>query len=479
MDNDANQPGVFSVYSAARQERIFLEKEKEAHSELFAQEIFVEDANALRLIGIDAHIFGERPRGHIKCFPEDFIVEEITRDGLLHTVDDEGGEDVVTRPREEGEKTVWADLVKIGVDTVRVVEEISTRLGIDKKFIGVAGIKDRHALTAQSVSIRHVRPEEIDSLAAPNFFFKNVRSGKGMRQVGDLSGNRFTIFVRTSDVIDPLMMKEKVGVLAEQGFWNFFYLQRFGTPRLITHLLGRLILQERYEEAVKMSLTFPSPHEIGYFLRVREKILSRWGDWKGILEELRPFTFSFGPEKKMVAHLQAHPHDFIGALCEAPEQVRLDIYAYASFLFNGFLSHLIQQEEDIPLTLPLALNTGTRAKALYGDILAAEGISYPFQALKNFPFISRSEKEVDILKKFTLHGVACQENAVVLDFSLDKGSYATTFLSHFFELSSGERMPDEFSRAEIDTKKVLGKGSLDALKKGKFETFFSEREKIF
>lgn len=455
-----------------QKEKEFLEKEKEAHPELFLRPIAVDDDTVLRSVGIEG-ILGERVLGHIKLFPEDFIVEEVSKDQKLHTVEDEPAASVSAT---EEIRTIWADLVKMGIDTIEAVNEISRQFGVDKKFIGVAGIKDKYALTSQAVSFRSVAPDKVLSVSAPNFFLKNASLGKGALQVGDLSGNRFTIFIRTKGQIDEPELKNKLRELEEDGFWNFFYLQRFGTPRLISHKLGLLILQGKFEETVKASLTYASEREIPYFKNFRTLLLKSWGNWEKLLQETEPLAHSFATERSMIKYLVSYPTDFVGALNQVPEQIKLWVYAYASYLFNKTLSRFIKEGDEVPFKLPLALGRDPRIEEFYGDFFRAHKIAPPFPPLRNFPYIQKAEKEVETLKKFTLHGVRTVPEGTACDFFLEKASYATTFLSHIFILSSGQPVLEGISVEEIDSKKLLGTGTVEPLKTGKFRELFEMRK---
>lgn len=458
-----------------KKEKEFLDVERVAAPEQFSRAFFQEDDSVLAKVGIDA-VFGERIPGHIKLYPEDFIVEEVSRDGVLHPVDGGSHEIPAVSPEEEV-RTVWADVVKMGIDSFEVQNEITKMFSIERAKIGIAGIKDKHALTAQWMSFRGIRPEALRGVSAPNFFLKNISVGKGALQIGDLLGNRFTIFVRTSSAILDGWLSEKLADIKENGFWNFFYLQRFGTPRLLSHKLGLLILQGRFEDAVKMSVLDSSEYEIPYFRNFHEEMRLLWGDWPRLLEKLNRLPYSFKTERKMIVYLVEHPGDFVGALNTVPEQVKLWIYAYASFLFNVTLSRLIVRGEEVPYSLPLALSGDPRTNDIYKEFFDAHGIRPPFQALKNFPYVQRMEKDVEVLKKAKLYGWKISEGGLTLDFFLEKGSYATTFLSHLFVLSSGEPALPEISLDEGDSKILLGTGSIAALKENEFRELFEMREK--
>lgn len=462
-----------SPFGEWQHEKEFLEKEKTTQPELFVRPILIDDDATLAIAGIE-NALGKRVRGHIKLFPEDFIVEEVSQDGALHTIDDEPL--FREMPPSEEIRTIWADTVKMGLDTIEVVNELSLRLGVDKKFIGVGGIKDKHALTSQALSIRGVQPDALAHISAPNFFLKNISFGKGALQTGALLGNRFTIHVRTLKPIRQEDIESELRDLEEQGFWNFFYLQRFGTPRLISHKLGLLLLQGKFEETVQWALTRPTEREIPYFRGLREKILEQWGNWEAITAITDVLPYSFRSERRMLAYLVKNPSDFIGALNQIPEQVKLWVYAYASFLFNKTLSRLIRTEEEIPFSLPLAFSRDPRTRKFYGEFFSLHKIGPPFHALKNFPYVQKPEKDIETLKKFTLHGVRASNAGVALDFSLEKASYATTLLSHIFILSQGQPVPEGICSYEVDLKSILGTGTIAPLREGKFKELFEMRK---
>ncbi|MEM1013413.1 MAG: tRNA pseudouridine(13) synthase TruD, partial [Planctomycetota bacterium] len=88
--------------------------------------------------------------------PEDFFVQELP----------------LYDPAGEGEFIVF-ECQKVGLTTMEAVRRIATELDIDRRDIGYAGLKDRHAVTQQLFSVpltRDVTEErvmtmEVDSLA--------------------------------------------------------------------------------------------------------------------------------------------------------------------------------------------------------------------------------------------------------------------------------------------------------------------------
>ena len=114
----------------------------------------------------------------LKQQPADFIVEEIPD---------------FTISSEKDEHTIFL-LQKQEIDTFDAIRQIAKRLRISLFEIGYAGLKDKHALARQYISIpTHYNVQELkmDSLTLTfvGYYRKKIK-------IGDLAGNRFTIIVR-------------------------------------------------------------------------------------------------------------------------------------------------------------------------------------------------------------------------------------------------------------------------------------------
>lgn len=453
-------------------ERVLFEAERQRVPHLFNREPMVDTEKFLKLIGIEGIDAG--PIGYVKLMPQDFIVEEISPNELLHTVD--------TGPLFDSNlgdgPTIYADLVKIGISTLDAKEQLAEIFDIDQKYIGFAGIKDRLALTAQPISIRDVFDiEKFQNINADNFFLKNIHRGKGVIDNGNLWGNRFIITLRTQELFSKERMEKinrKVAEIKQDGFWNFFHFQRFGTPRLISHLLGLLLVKNQYQEAVKTFLTFTAPRELPYFKNIRQEIEKMWGNWSEIKKKIENFPYHFHLELKLINHLIENPDDFLGALHTIPDQIRLWTYAYDCFLFNRKLSELIRQGE-VPLKLPLITSFNPHDWEPYQKFLEADEVKLPSRSYKDFPFIRIQSRAWPTIQKIKIHEVVFQERLAVFAFSLPKGSYATTFLMNFFTLSSGLPIVPGVTTEKIDAKSVVNLGSLTEVLE-RFKTVLEKRE---
>ncbi len=445
------------TYTLWQKQKGFLDSEKIKYPDLFQRAPLINTQEVLKLVGITA-LPTEQPLVYLRLWPQDFIVEEISRDGSVHTVD-YAADQVVSDS--EG-LTVYADLVKIGISTLDAADELAKVLATEKKNIGYAGIKDRDAITSQFLSFRNISAKVISAVSAPNFFLKNIYQGKGAIQVGDLQGNKFTLVLRGTEPFATDALKSKLRDYEKNGFWNFYYTQRFGTPRLIAHLLGLLVLERKYEDVLKTFLTFQSPSEIGYFSDIRKSVLEHWNNWPKIISILEPLSFSFRRELSMFDFLIKHPGDFLGALKLYPEHIQIWVMAYTSYLFNCKLSMLIK-EDRVPEQLPIVLSTNRSHWEFYRDLLSADSLAFPAHIFRDLPWIQLKERMINTRQKFEFLNFVVNPDKPqigVIGFSLPKGSYATTLLSHFFTLSFNVPIPAGIDPEVVDSKKILGTGSV-------------------
>lgn len=112
--------------------------------------------------------------------------------------------------------------------TRRVIEALQAACGVKEDAIGWAGLKDRHALTRQWISV----PVECEDKVSAIEEMPGVRILERARhtnklQEGHLAGNRFRILVRHVEG-DPADARRVLERLAASGVPNYFGPQRFG-----------------------------------------------------------------------------------------------------------------------------------------------------------------------------------------------------------------------------------------------------------
>ena len=156
------------------------------------------------------------PSVQIKTVPEDFVVEEIP----------------AYEPSGEGNH-VFLQLRKRDLPTDLAVRSVAKALGVDPRNAGVAGMKDKRAVTTQWISLEPPRGVTVEdflsrvaTLALPGIEILAASRHGNKLKTGHLHGNRFRIVVR--DVPDPKAFTDKAEKIAVTGVPNAFGEQRFG-----------------------------------------------------------------------------------------------------------------------------------------------------------------------------------------------------------------------------------------------------------
>jgi tRNA pseudouridine13 synthase len=128
-------------------------------------------------------------------------------------------------PSGEGQHR-YARVRKRGMNTVDMVRVIATAVGVDERDVGYAGLKDRHAVTTQWISLpaSSVDPREVALPEAIEVLEVALHANK--LRTGHLRGNRFAI--RLVDVDQPEAAHHVAALLVRDGLRNAFGPQRFG-----------------------------------------------------------------------------------------------------------------------------------------------------------------------------------------------------------------------------------------------------------
>ncbi|MCP4707457.1 MAG: tRNA pseudouridine(13) synthase TruD [Planctomycetes bacterium] len=184
--------------------------------------------------------------GILKKHPEDFVVEEIPAYEFSGN-----GTHVLTQ------------IEKTGTPTPEAIRHIASALGVPRRQIGYAGLKDARAVTRQWISIEHVDPVLLQQLSLPKVKIIQTTRHTNKLKIGHLIGNRFIIRIRQYELPQDqaLTRCEKItNYLVRHGTPNYFGRQRFG-HRHDSHLLGAAIIEQSPDKFVDMFLGMPSPDE--------------------------------------------------------------------------------------------------------------------------------------------------------------------------------------------------------------------------
>jgi tRNA pseudouridine13 synthase len=166
--------------------------------------------------------------GRIKTEPEDFVVEEIP----------------AYEPSGQGEFLyLWIEKRSMGAEYF--VRQIARRLDLAPGDVGIAGMKDRHAVTRQFVSVPARAEPHLAKLEGDGIrLLKVSRHGNKLRP-GHLRGNRFGILVRGVCPDAAERLPALVQTIREHGLPNFYGPQRFGKDGETVRLGFALLNGER------------------------------------------------------------------------------------------------------------------------------------------------------------------------------------------------------------------------------------------
>ena len=269
-------------------------------------------------------------------------------------------------------KRMWEDLggdylhfslYKENKDTMEVISYLARVLHTKPASFQFAGTKDRRGVTVQRVSVYRQQAERLKSL---NKGLRNAEVGSfayhpTQLQLGDLAGNQFIITLRDCrfdsdsdhDATCPpspasTIINTAVSSLQNNGFINYYGLQRFGSFGIRTDAVGLLMLQGNFKAAVDAILAYSDAslgddNNMGNESRTSRDDRARAqairdfyknGKVRSVLE-LLPRKFS--AEAALIQFLgnPRNAGDFLGAIMKIHRNSRLMyMHAYQSLVWN-------------------------------------------------------------------------------------------------------------------------------------------------
>lgn len=199
-------------------------------------------------------------------------------------------------PCGEGEH-LYVRFEKIDLDTREAVRRIARALGVNERDAGVAGMKDRRAITTQWASFTS-RATEVGSIDGVRVLEVSRHTNK--LRTGHLRANAFDILVRgaSHDAIEEVT--ERVAELERRGVPNYFGEQRFGRDNLGAArrwlIEGGRAPRDRFERKLLVSTLQSSLFNELLAERVREGTLDGVVDGDLLRKEDTGGMFVGGPE---------------------------------------------------------------------------------------------------------------------------------------------------------------------------------------
>src|SRR5215216_6616746 len=377
--------------------------------------------------------------GSIKQESEGFRVSELVDESLD-----------ISRSYDESHHYPLYVLEKQDIDSNHALFEIERELHMRFR---VMGIKDAKAVTTQYAGMERVMGNPPAKLKSRHT--RLTLKGFTKHPIGKkfLAGNKFEITIYNVRSSDLSSFVPQIGMVG-----NFYGLQRFGSERLVTHLVGREIVKRNFTQAVELLLC----HTTEFDTQFSSEIRSRCADPSNYRQVLKMLPSGMDIERQVLSALVAGKST-IAALRAIPITIRrLFVQAYQASIFNICLSRAIRGGEDVlqPKTGDLCFEM--KGPATFGRIIKYDPSSmaklvpairmagYTFQPGKGrFENITRTilhEEEVaakDFYIKemqelshqggFRQAPLWCMDflyerDPLTVSFKLPKGSYATTLL---------------------------------------------------
>ena len=407
----------------------------------------------------------------VKRLREDFVVREMTE-----------------FPVPGGPHSTYL-LEKSGLGTPEAIQEIIKCWNLSRSQIGYGGLKDRHAVTSQTITIYRGPQRDIEQRS-----FTLTYIGQAPREFGakDIQSNAFEITLRglRSDKVDAI--QQACSTLAT-GIPNYFDDQRFGSLGISRQFVAQPWCLGDYERALFLMIAEENSHDRPREREQKEILRKLWGDW---IECKRVLDRSH--RRSIVTYLCDHPTDFRRALALVRIDLRsIYVAAFQSQLWNQVVAQwwrnqvpddklLKVQGAGSELIFPASMNADLAAKArrlqiplpsarqkdwepeigsLLDTVLTQHGMQRHEIRLK-YPrdtFFSKGVRDVMLLPKSLkwhqgIDEVVGRDDVfkLKLDFSLLRGQYATMLIKFLDAVSHGA-VSDMFEEeAEVESESEEG-----------------------
>lgn len=199
--------------------------------------------------------------GTIKDEPEDFFVEEIPS----------------YEPLGIGEH-VYLFVEKKNLSTQELIQVASETFQVPAGTIGLAGLKDKFAVTRQRISVPRINEQDAYKIEKDERIkVLWARRHKNKLRVGHLRGNKFRIIVRHARADGFEIAQSILDELKRKGLPNYFGKQRFSNKANV--LLGRKLIRsnKRYNWGKnKFAIEVYQSYLFNQYLA--ERIRRRWFD---------------------------------------------------------------------------------------------------------------------------------------------------------------------------------------------------------
>jgi tRNA pseudouridine13 synthase len=272
----------------------------------------------------------------IKRVPEDFQVEELTE-----------------FPATGGSYALYR-LQKRSIGTPEVIDEVVRRWKIPRHRISYGGLKDKHAVTTQFVTIQNGARR---NLAEQGFELRYLAQAARPFTPHEIAANRFSIVLRDLSEAALARALESIEQVRIEGLANYFDDQRFGSVGVSGKFIAQAWCAGNYERALWLALADPHPDDRTDERRQKEILRAQWGNWRECKSALER-----SHRRSIVTYLADKPPDrpdYRGAFARLKVDLRgLYLAAFQSCLWNRMLARFVRQEAPVGELADVQLQLG-------------------------------------------------------------------------------------------------------------------------
>lgn len=390
----------------------------------------------------------------LKCQPEDFQVDEQTSRVV----------------RERGPFALYR-LTKRSLGTPEAIDVVMRRWNLSRGQVSYGGLKDRHAVTTQWVTIKNGPRSGVE---LDNVQLQYIGQTDSPFGPPDIESNKFTLVMRHMTTQDVGSASTALRDVAESGLPNYFDDQRFGSLGQSGEFIAVPWCQANYERALWLALADPNEHDRPNDRIEKQLIRDLWNDWLKLKADMPR-----GSRRSIVTYLVDHPTDFRRALALMRSDLRgLWLSAFQSAVWNRLLAATLrdicrldqlveidfgerpapfchsldadqrQQLFDANLPLPsarLRLTDGPLLTRLT-SVLSEFGLEPRTMRVK-FPrdaFFSKGQRQAIYIPAGLKYESGADElydgfRKLTLTFTLPRGAYATILVKRLTEVTSDQR----------------------------------------
>lgn len=297
----------------------------------------------------------------LKRLPEDFRVTELT--------------DVA--PSANGRHTLYR-LTKRGIGTPEAIETLLRRWKLPRHRVSYGGLKDRHAVTVQHLTIERGPPHGLEQT---DLSLQYLGRCERAFTPADIRANSFEIVLRSLDDQALAAAMARIDSVRRDGVPNYFDDQRFGSVGPSGEFIGAAWIKGNYERCIWLALAEEHPFDRADEKAQKRILREQWNQWPECKRLL-----SRSHRRSIVTFLADRPGDYRGAWARLNVDLRrLYLSAFQSELWNRLLAAQLRQ--SCPASQLFDVELKTRPVPFFGELddtarAALHGLQLPLPSAR-------------------------------------------------------------------------------------------------